>query len=356
MEPTASSGLACRGGTFIRKNGLKLTFNNSIIQFLMDRSNKLPPFDIAFAGLYASSKEPVPKEGTNEQQPTYQGLSVQRLDTPFPVYHSQSDINQNGADPVNLLIEYNIDSLIPDDLEECFGTDILDKYVPFSSGNDFENGTQSSMPPIPFIQQLCFPGSEPEIIQPASVGHSNTGQLTNLPDVPSNPQDSQPATVVNPLNLNPTASDKQTPQATEIADGNFSIVESQGERYHNDSAFAERKRIYNRDRMRKLRKDPAYVKRERERYRNNPAYTEQQLRCSERRKERCHNDPAYAERERVRSREKIRKLSADPAYLERARMRSRDWHRMRYHNDPAFAERKRMHARERWRRLREDPA
>ncbi|WP_422459444.1 MULTISPECIES: hypothetical protein [unclassified Endozoicomonas] len=74
---------------------------------------------------------------TRKQQQVYQGMSGQVLNSPFPVYNSQSYIHQNETGILKSLSEYNIVSLADFNAENSFGTDIpeipksaLDKYVP----------------------------------------------------------------------------------------------------------------------------------------------------------------------------------------------------------------------------------
>ncbi|MBO9483370.1 hypothetical protein [Salinisphaera sp. G21_0] len=243
-------------------------------------------------------------------------MSVQTLDTSFPVYHNHSDIAQNNDDP---LIKYDIRPLTLLEIAGCFYTaipeipqSVLDQYVPWKPDEPDE---LSSRPKIALIQQIYFSGSEPEIREPTPASHLKPDYpLTDLPDLLSKPQYLQPCTVINPLNLNQTTSDNQTAQTTEIVD------------YH--SSKIERKRKRQRESMRKLRKDPAYVQRERERQR-------------ERQRERYHNDPDFAERERARKRKRLHKLRSDPAYVERERARNRERQRQRYRNDPVYAQRQR---------------
>ncbi len=52
----------------------------------MHHSSKLPPFHIAFSGLNSNSLQQTYQHDKNEQQPTYQGMPVQTLKSPFPVY------------------------------------------------------------------------------------------------------------------------------------------------------------------------------------------------------------------------------------------------------------------------------
>ncbi|MBO9496302.1 hypothetical protein J7438_19795 [Thalassotalea sp. G20_0] len=264
-------------------------------------------------------------------------MSVQTLDTSFPVYHNHSDIAQNNDDP---LIKYDIRPLTLLEIAGCFYTaipeipqSVLDQYVPWKPDEPDE---LSSRPKIALIQPIYFSGSEPEIREPTPASHLKPDYpLTDLPDLLSKPQYLQPCTVVNPLNLNQTTSDNQTAQTTEIVD------------YH--SSKIERKRKRQRESMRKLRKDPAYVQRERERqrerYQNDPDFAERErARKRKRQRERYHNDPDFAQRARKR----LHKLRSDPAYVERERARNRERQRQRYRNDPVYAQRQRERQKQRY--------
>ncbi|WP_257297300.1 hypothetical protein [Endozoicomonas sp. YOMI1] len=189
----------------------------------------LSSFNLDFSHLYFDLPDLKEQTCQSEQQPTYHGIPVQTLDSPSAVYHSQSDMNQHKADSFNSLNKYNIDFLkltAPADTPDT-SQSVPDENVPGNSGNETVHGTLSSTSGIPFIQQECLSGSEPEIREPTPVSHSNTDdQLTDLPVVPFNPQHLPPVTVPN---LNQTTSDNQTNQTEEITDGHPLIVESQRE-------------------------------------------------------------------------------------------------------------------------------
>ncbi|MGI2026280.1 hypothetical protein [Endozoicomonas acroporae] len=194
-------------------------------------------------------------------------------------------------------------------------------------------------------------------------------QLTNLPDMLSNPQNSGPVTVVNLQNQNQTTIDNQTPPAVEDVSDNTSAVEHQKSyqnypdhskrirtyqrrrHYRNNSAYAERQREKQRERY---RNDPDYAERIRERQRErlkDPVYVERNNRL---RRERYQNDPDFAERMRKRMRENMRKrYQNDPGYSKR--MRKRMMERMK-DPDPAKLESDKMRKRERRKERRKDPA
>ncbi|WBA79785.1 hypothetical protein [Endozoicomonas sp. GU-1] len=198
------------------------------------------------------------------------------------------------------------------------------------------------MPDIPFLQWLCLPESELEIVKPTTTSHWNPDdQITNL-SVPSSKQQS----------LNKKTSDNHTKQSEAIVNSNASIARHQ-RKLHRNPAYVERERV----RHKECCKDPAYLKRKREcqrELRKNPAYAEREReRIRQRRK-----DPAFVERDRERSRqrrkdpasaehdrERSRQRRKDPVYAERERERRRERHRERY-KDPAFAERERERLRQ----------
>lgn len=282
----------------------------------MNFSNKSSSFNPAFFDLFSGSLDLTEQKFQfhgGRQQPAYRGMSVQRLDAPFPVYHNQSTIHKYNADFSGLLKEYVIAPLASTNPAGSSGIDMseipppaLQKYVPWDSGNQPVNGALSSIPNICPTQQLFQVKSEPEIREPTPAPHSNSDYwLTHPPVVFFNPQDSGSVAVVHTQNLNQAASNNQTTQAEEITDGNSSIIEHQ----------------------RVLRKDPIYAKRKgrypkRSHYQANPVYAEHQRK---RQKERYHNDPDYAERVKKRQREYIRELRKDPAYRERERKSSREY-------------------------------
>ncbi|WP_257297229.1 hypothetical protein [Endozoicomonas sp. YOMI1] len=323
--------------------------------------NKPPHFNIDFAGRYACSIEQTRQSGTNEQQPTYQGMSVQAYGTPLPVYHDQPDTHRNSTGPCNFLNEYNIAPLTLADTAGFFGTDIseelqsvLDAYLPWDPGDGLANDPLSPIPDIHFLEQLCLSGSETEIMEQTPATYSNPDyQLNNPPVVHSNQQNLPQVAVVNPLNGNQTSIDNHTPPAEAIVDTNASRVKRRRKHYQDDPDYAERQRELQRKLQRKrYQNNPDYAERkrvrQRERYHNDPDYAERQR---ERQRERC-KDPAYAERLRERSRVFQRERSKDPAYAERLRESKRKNARERFQNDPIYAQRlreyKRKNARERY--------
>ncbi len=325
----------------------------------MERSVKLTQFNVAFAGFYSSSQEQQHQTMRNEQQPTYQGISVQALDDPFRIYHSQSDRHNNSPGPFSSLNEYNIASLTSSDQEAPDEINIsgillprLDEYSSYHSDTTLLDDSLSSIPDIRFLQNEYLVENEPEVNEPIPEWDPDC-LLANLHAILSNQQHSRPVGGASWQNHNQTTSDHQTRQAEEVLNGNTSAVEYQ-KCYQNHSDHLEHQRVYQRKRY---RNDPDYVERhktyQRKRYQNDPD-------SAKRRRERYKNDPAFAERERERQRERLkdpawreskkirqRELRKNPAYVEREKQR-----RNELHKDPAYAERRRRRLIER----RKDPA
>ncbi|MGI2028705.1 hypothetical protein [Endozoicomonas acroporae] len=213
----------------------------------MDNYNNSPTFNLDFYDFYFGSWDLFNQEDQfckHEQEPAYQGMPVQAMDTPLAVYHSSSNIQRNNVKPLNLLHDYKI--------------------------------------------------------EPAD--QSNQGdQLTDLA-ISSEPKDVQPVGEVNRPNLN------RVSRAEDIAESNSSIVERQRAFYKDHTYARhhrqhrrerqkqslneqqrqrqrDRKRAQQRDRKRELRKDSIYAELEREHKR-----------------QRIQNDPDFAERQRVHRR------------------------------------------------------
>lgn len=241
------------------------------------------------------------------QQPAYHGMSVQRMDDPFPVYLNQSAIHHYGAGFSGLLKEYEIApvaSANPAGYSRIDMSEIpppaLEKYAPRDYRNQPVNGALPPIPNIHFTQPLFPVKSEPGIREPTPAHHYNPGYwLTRPPVVFFNPQDSGPVAVVHSLNLNQATSNNQSTQTEEMTDGSSSIIEDQ----------------------RVPRQEPTYAKHKcpysTYRYQTDPEYAERQRK---RQKERYHNDPEYAERVKKRQRDRARELLKDPAYRERQKI------------------------------------
>ncbi|WP_257284654.1 hypothetical protein [Endozoicomonas sp. SESOKO1] len=329
----------------------------------MDLFSQLPLFDPDSADLYSSSADVAVQTfqfDASIPTSTYQGMSVKTLDASFPGYHNQSDASENDPVCFNLLNKHDIESLtiseIMSETAGIFGTDIPDipesipdEYIRGNSGYESVNDDPSLIPDIPLIQQICLSESEPGIREPTPQSHSNPDfSLTDLPDVLPDPQDLRPLTVVNPQNLNKAASDNQTTPAKDIVDGKRDLCK--------DPA-SELKRKRKRERIRELRKNPAYAERARKRSREyqrelckDPAFLK---RKRARQRECYHNSPDFAERKKKYSREHFReRYQNDPDFAERKKKHNRE----RYLNDPDFAERAKKRNIERKKNLRKDPA
>ncbi|MBO9481936.1 hypothetical protein [Salinisphaera sp. G21_0] len=201
----------------------------------------------------------------------------------------------------------------------------LDQYVHWNSDDQQFHYTLPS--DIPFIQQVCLSGSEPEIMEPTSVSYLNPeNRLTHFPV--DNPEDLQPSAVLNPLSLN------QTTRAQGIVDGNSPIVKHNKKELHNNPACQEKQRGF-----------------QRKRHKNDSSYTERQRLYKERqnlnRKMRYINDPDFAEHLKNYQREYQRERRKDPAFRERQRLRQRELRK-----DPAYSARERALNRQRYK----DPA
>ena len=257
----------------------------------------------------------------------YQGRLVQTLNSPCYAFFSQSSADQNNAHPVNPLNEFSVasltqassDSFDESDLTVISGS-IHDEYVACNPDKELVD----ELFPIlgnSLCSQSYLSENEPDLSEqtPSKILNLNH-RLTDLPAELAYPQDSRPAAVVNPLNLQQANSDNPV-NSTIIVAGKSSQAkrrkERQRKRYQNDPAFANRLKEY-------LRK----------RYRNDPAFAERQ---KERQRERRRNDPAFAERQKERDR-------SDPAFAERQRERQegrrerqRECLRKRCQNDPVYA-------------------
>uniref|UniRef100_UPI0011AF5E95 hypothetical protein n=1 Tax=Endozoicomonas acroporae TaxID=1701104 RepID=UPI0011AF5E95 len=244
----------------------------------MDQINQLPSFDASFSYLCSSASGLVDQEqqfGTTEQQPIYQGIPVQVLNS-TPTYNSGPDTYQNEANHSISLNEYNITSLTNFDSENSSGTglqeipqSILDKFVPYHPDYEAVNDALLLTSVTPLQQLISW--DELEIREQTTANHTSSG-LHNVSAGTHSSQDLRPVTVVNPLYMHQATSDNQTTQAEVNVEGSSSLAERKRE-LRKDPAYAERKR----ERQRELRKDPAYAERERERkreLRKDPAYAE----------------------------------------------------------------------------------
>ncbi|MGI2029943.1 hypothetical protein [Endozoicomonas acroporae] len=249
-------------------------------------------------------------------------MSGQVLNSPFPVYNRQSDIPQNETVILKSLDEYDIVSLADFNIEDSFGTDIpeipksaLDKYVPWNSDDEIINNEISSTSNFPFAQQVCLSVSEPNSIPVRHLSPDN--QLTHLHAVLLNRQDLPSVTFVNPINLNQTTSDEQTPPMEEIADS--FLVEHQRERMQE----VEKRKLVNQQRRKRyseMMKDPEKRKlrnqHQRERYNKKNKDPEKRKLLNKRQREQ-RQDPEGRKLINQRQRE----LRQDPEKIKRLNQR-----------------------------------
>ena len=307
----------------------------------MDHLSNLPSFNAACDELDGCSY----RNNTTEPQFYYQGMSVKALNSPFSIYSRQSRAGHNDTHSINPLKQFHVASLtqvVPDSFDELDPTvipeSILDENAPWHSDNEpFDYALFPTLGSY-LSNRSCFSEDEPDIREPALANGLNPdNHVTNPPAEPANPQNSRSVDVINPLNLQQATSDNSANLA-EIVDDKSSQVEQQKrkKKKRRNNLVAEKKR--QRERLRELRKNPAYAERERDRQRErykNPAYAEREReRQRELQRERYKN-PDYAERQRQRQREHRK----NPAVAERDRERRRE----RYRNDPVFAECKRIY-------------
>ena len=231
----------------------------------MDQGNQLLSFNDAFSYLYSSSLSLVEQKQQfydSEQQPIYQGMSVQVVN-PFPICNSEPDTYQNEADHSNSLNEYNIESLTSLELENASETgyqeipqSILDEYVPYESDNEPVNDALLLTPSTPF-QQLIL-RDEPAISEQTPANHTRSVfqlPLTNLPAAPSNIEHLRPVAIVDSLYMHQNPSDNQSTSSEEIIDDNTPFFDRERERYHEKVQDPEKRKLRN-QRQRERRADP----------------------------------------------------------------------------------------------------
>ncbi|WP_257283693.1 hypothetical protein [Endozoicomonas sp. SESOKO1] len=226
----------------------------------------LPSFDVAFSDLYSSTLDIINQScelDASKQQHVSQGMSGQTLNSPIPVYNSQSDIYQSETGILKSLHEYDIVSLAefnPDD------------------------------------------------------------QLTHLHDILFNQQDLPDVTFVNPINLNQTTSDEQTTPLEEIADS--FLVEHQRERMQEPKkrklVNQQRRKRYH-ERMKDPEKRKLNSQRQRERYNERVKDPEKRKLINQRQRE-IRQDPEKRKLEYQRQKE----LRQDPEKINQFNQRQRE--------------------------------
>ncbi|MBO9497190.1 hypothetical protein J7438_24330 [Thalassotalea sp. G20_0] len=305
----------------------------------MNQIYNLPSFDIAFSGLYSGTSDlinqPCPLD-VRKQQQALQGVSGETLDSPFSLDNSQSDIHKDEVGIFKSLHEYDIVSLSDFDPENSkIPKSVLDKYVPWDSDDEI-----SSISDSPFTQQVCLPVSEHD---PIPTRHSRPDDhLTHLPAVLFNRPGLPPVTLVNQINLNQKASDKQTTPVEEIADS--LLIERQMERRQKPE-----KRNLKNQRKREQMQDPEKRKlksqRERERMQDPEKRKLKNQRARERYSE-IMQDPEKRNLKNQRKRERMQ----DPEKRKLNSQRERE--RMQ---DPEKRKLKNQRARERYSEIMQDP-
>ena len=221
----------------------------------MDQGNQLLSFNDAFSYLYSSSLGLVEQKQQfydSEQQPIYQGMSVQVVN-PFPICNSEPDTYQKEADHSNSLNGYDIESLTSLELENASETgyqeipqSILDEYVPYESDNEPVNDAFLLTPSTPF-QQLIL-RDELAISEQTRANHTSSVfqlPLTNLPAAPSSIEHLRPVAIIDPLYMHQNPSDNQSTSSEEIIDDNTPFFDRERERYHEKVQDPEKRKLRN---------------------------------------------------------------------------------------------------------------
>ena len=256
----------------------------------------------------------------------YQGRFVRTFNSPCDTFFGQLNADHNNAQPVNPLNDFSVTSLtqassgILDESDFTLISSLIrDEYVTCNPNEEFVDEV------FPVLESaLCSQSylleNEPDLSGQTPLNRLNLNHdLTNLPAVIANPQDSRPVPIANPLNLQQATGDNPV-NSTKIFADKSPQAERQRKRYQNDPAFAKRLNEY-----------------QRKRYRNDPTIAERKLECQ---KQRERNDPSIAERRRVRERERYRN---DFAFAERQRKRQRERQRERRQNDPVCVKGRKIH-------------
>lgn len=223
----------------------------------MDHHNSLSPFSSGtFGGLAGFSYQ---SDATGPQL-HFKGMSVQTRTSPRSLCFNQFNAGQNDAHFIHSLREFSIESLTQTFHGSFEGSDfpVLDsffsEYPPQNFGNETFDDALSAQP-ISYLSNPPFPlGSNPDF-RGRTPANGLTPDLTDSPAELPDSQGSGPVAVVNPLNLQRTASDRPA---------NPARIEQkkrhQRERYRTDPDFAERLRKYNRNRKKeRYRSDPVYA-------------------------------------------------------------------------------------------------
>ena len=263
----------------------------------------------------------------------YQGRFVRTFNSPCDAFFRQSNTDHDNTHHVNPLNDFSVTSISQtssDSFDESeltvISDSIRDEYVAWKPDDEF---VYEVFPLLgnSLCSQSYLSENEPDLSEQTPSNRLNLNHhLTNLPAEIANPQDSRPITVANPLNLQQATSDNPV-NSTKIFANKSSQAERLRKLYHNNPAFANRRKEY-----------------QRQRYRNDPAFAE---RKREYQRQRERNDPTIAERRKVRLRELHRN---DPVLAQRHREsqrgRKQRWQKRlkeRCQNDPVYAKGRRIH-------------
>ena len=302
----------------------------------MDQGNQLLSFNDAFSYLYSSSLGLVEQKQQfydSEQQPIYQGMSVQVVN-PFPICNSEPDTYQKEADHSNSLNEYDIESLTSLELENASETgyqeipqSILDEYVPYESDNEPVNDALLLTPSTPF-QQLIL-RDEPAISEQTPANHTSSVfqlPLTNLPAAPSNIEHLRPVAIVDPLYMHQNPSDSQSTSSEEIIDANTPFFDRQRERYYEKVQDPEKRKLRNqrqRERYHEKIQDPEKRKLKNQRERERLADPEKRKLINQRQRERYYEKVQDPEKRKLRN-QRERERRADPEKRKLINQRERE--------------------------------
>ena len=328
----------------------------------MDQGNQLLSFNDAFSYLYSSSLGLVEQKQQfydSEQQPIYQGMSVQVVN-PFPICNSKPDTYQNEADHSNSLNEYNIESLTSLDLENTSETgyqeipqSILDECVLYEPDNEPVNDAFLLTPSTSFQQLILM--DEPAISEQTPANHTSSVfqlPLTNLPAAPSNIEHLRPVAIVDPLYMHQNPRDNQSTSSEEIIDDNTPFFNRERERYHEKVQDPEKRKLRNqrqRERYHEKVQDPEKRKlrnqHQRERYHEKMQDPEKRKLINLSKRERL-ADPEKRKLINQRQRERL----ADPEKRKLINQRQRT----RYHEEGQDPEKRKLRN-QRKRELRADP-
>lgn len=283
-----------------------------------------------------------PQSDATEPQLYYHGMSVQTTESLCSVRFSKSNADHEDAHSIHPLNQFRValpKQGVSDDFDETdFSVTaklVHDQYVPWNPDDEPLYDKLLSTESRYTSDQSSYSEGEPDAREPIAVSRLHPDHhSTNLPADHTDPQDSRSVAVVNPPDLQQSASDHPANSA-EIIDDKSSRRARYREwrrRRRQDPAYIERES--------KRRKDPAFVERERlrrKKYRENPAYAERDKESLKKRRQ----NPAYVERVNERHRERERERRKNPTVAERERAKNRERRKL-----PARAEREKERKRQ----------